>query len=1316
DNDEGLDQIFTPLMTQHPNWSTTFSDIQPTPQNMEKPSNKNKKTTQKTKNIKESLIDLLSRLLRRNRRNQDVRNRTIRISPEQPLPHIDPAINRPFIPNSITTTRYTLIDFLPKQLYAQFSKVANLYFLFVAILQMVPGWSPTGQFTTILPLAIFTSIAMAREGYDDLRRKRADQIENNATAQVLRVHRSVDHTTAVWQDIAWKDVHVGDLLRIQQNDWIPADCILIYSPNEEACGYVETAALDGESNLKKRHCVVSDGRFSTPEALARLAATISTELPNADLNNFNGHIEIDQDAAYPLTMENLFLRGTVLRNTPFVYGMVVFTGEESKIRMNLSRNVPTKAPSLQQRVNRVVIAIFIFVIALASICAALAFRWEANNKAATWYLSHSIDQARVVFQFIILFNTMIPISLYADDLKITMEMIKLVQAWLISNDVDMYYEETDTPPTAHTSTINEELGQVNFVFSDKTGTLTENLMVFRKLSCGGWAYLHDLDLIEKQSREGAVIQEIAQQVHRSATRISRNSLTQSLRRSMHNMIDQSSPQDEIEETMLLSELNSAPRLKVDSDIPKTTDLIQSIIKSPQEPLQRRLQFFLLAVALCHTVIPQVDQETGQINYQGASPDEFALVNAAKEMGYVVIERSARHVVLKKPRSVEPIRFEILNILEFSSKRKRMSIIIRLPDNRIVLFCKGADSIVLERSHIPAELVSPISPKEIKRAPWHAATTASSITADFDECNFTDISVEEERWEYARTIHHIQQFATEGLRTLLYAHRFMTQKEYDDWSLEYTKASLSIDDRQEKLFDAAEKIEVGLRITGATAIEDKLQEGVADTIDRIRRAGMRMWMLTGDKRETAINIGYSCRLIHNSSRLIYLEAGPQLESVMLQALQDVQTGQAANAVLIMDGITLSTIETDKEMLLLFCQLGCLCQSVICCRFSPAQKALVVKATRVAAPRAVTLAIGDGANDCAMIQEAHVGIGITGKEGMQAARASDYSMGQFRFLCKLLLVHGHWSYIRVSKFTLGTFFKCMTFYLTQGIFQLWTGFSGTSLYESWSLSFYNTLFSSLPVMMIGVFERDFRASTLIANPELYKIGQRSGAFNFVIFAKWVLSAWWYAACIVLIPLALNGTLFVPYDRHGHSALPPNEARLASLALFDGNFQLFSFGVMLYAITVVIVTLKVAYLECHTQTIITHLVAWAEIGCFVLYNLIYSYAYPASKSYDYAVRGEFVRLLKTPVFWLIIIFTVTIAIGPSVVGKAISDWVWPTEEVHFQELEKDDRISQLWEAEAKRQIVGVEKKTIVNNNAPTTSQRPSSRWQKLQFKRSY
>ncbi|KAG2187569.1 hypothetical protein INT44_005258 [Umbelopsis vinacea] len=1296
-------EVLTPLITQHPNWSTSFAETVVDKESLR---------TTYIEPTKSSWYSSLFKLFRRKNGQADIHNRTIHLSPTIQFPLIDPATDRAFVSNSITSTRYNLFDFLPKQLYAQFSKVANLYFLFVAIIQMVPGWSPTGQFTTILPLAIFTSIAMAREGYDDLRRKKADQTENNAKAQVLRVYRSPTSVTAVWQQVTWKDVHVGDFVKIEQNDWIPADCILLYSPNEEACGYVETAALDGETNLKKRHAVVTDNQFDTPESLAQLEAIISTELPNADLNNFNGHMQITtNDTICPLTMENLFLRGTVLRNTSFVHGVVVFTGEESKIRMNLSRNVPTKAPSLQHMVNRVVIVIFAFVIALASTCAALAFHWQAVHQNTAWYLlGHARDQASVVFQFVILFNTMIPISLY-----VTMEMIKLVQAWLISNDVDMYHEETDTPPTAHTSTINEELGQVNFVFSDKTGTLTENLMLFRKLSCGGWAYLHDVDLIPKQAKEIEAIQSIAQKVHRSATKVSRSSLSHSIRRSWQAAAEDHIETDDLEETMVLTELQSAPRLRVSTEIPKTTDMMESIARNSHGLLQQRLQFFLLAISLCHTVIPQIDHETGQVNYQAASPDEYALVNAAKQMGYVIVERTMRHVTLKSPQSDQPIRFDILNVLEFSSKRKRMSIILRMPDNRIVLFCKGADSIVLERSILPEQQVSPVSPVDSKQSASHLPTFEPA-SVQHKEYSFYDLPIEEEHWEYARTVHHIQQFATEGLRTLLYAHRFMTQKEYDEWNIEYTKATLAIDGREAKLEEVGEKIEIGLRITGATAIEDKLQEGVADSIDRIRKAGMRMWMLTGDKRETAINIGYSCRLIKNESRLIHLEAGPQLESVIMQALTDIQTGRAPDAVLIIDGIALSTIENNKPVLALFCQLGCLCQSVICCRVSPSQKALVVKATRATAPRAVTLAIGDGANDCAMIQEAHVGIGIAGKEGMQAARASDYSIGQFRFLCKLLLVHGHWSYIRVSKFTLGTFLKCMTFYLTQGIFQLWTGFSGTSLYESWSLSFYNTLFSSLPVMMIGVFEKDLRASTLIANPHLYKMGQRRGAFNFYIFAKWILSAWWYAGCIVLIPLAINGTLFVAGGSGPHNGTP-HEATIASVALFDGTYQLYTLGLTLYTITVIIVTLKVAYIECHTQTIVSHLVAWAEIGCFVLYNLIYSYAYPVSKSYEYAVKGEFFRLLKTPLFWLIVVFTVTIAIGPSVVGKALSNWFWPSEEFIYQEYEKDSRLTQLWEAETQRQILGVEKKTIINNNEtqPTSTTR-SGRWQLLRFSRKY
>jgi len=274
----------------------------------------------------------------------------------------------------------------------------------------------------------------------------------------------------------------------------------------------------------------------------------------------------------------------------------------------------------------------------------------------------------------------------------------------------------------------------------------------------------------------------------------------------------------------------------------------------------------------------------------------------------------------------------------------------------------------------------------------------------------------------RCFQHVTDFATEGLRTLLYGHRFLSTAEYQSWKQIYQDAATSLTDRQQRIGEAAEIIEQNMELTGATAIEDKLQEGVPDTVDRLRRANIKLWMLTGDKRETAINIGHSCRLIKDYSTVTILdyESGRVGESIAA-TIEDIGRGSVAHSVVIIDGHTLSLIQADEPLHKLFLDLAILTDSVICCRASPSQKAHLVHAVRRRVNRSVTLAIGDGANDIAMIQEAHVGIGITGKEGLQAARSSDYSIAQFRFLNKLLLVHGRWNYIRTCKYTLATFWK-------------------------------------------------------------------------------------------------------------------------------------------------------------------------------------------------------------------------------------------------------------------------------------------------------
>ena len=294
------------------------------------------------------------------------------------------------------------------------------------------------------------------------------------------------------------------------------------------------------------------------------------------------------------------------------------------------------------------------------------------------------------------------------------------------------------------------------------------------------------------------------------------------------------------------------------------------------------------------------------------------------------------------------------------------------------------------------------------------------------------------------------------------------------------------------------------------------------------------MLTGDKRETAINIGHSCRLIKDYSSVVVLdhELG-NLNDRLADAFALMSNETTAHSVLVVDGRTLTIIDTDPATKALFTDVAVRADSVICCRASPSQKASLVKTIRKEVKGSVTLAVGDGANDIAMIQEAHLGIGIAGKEGLQAARTSDYSIAQFRYLQKLLLVHGRWNYVRICKYLLGTLWKEMMFYLTQALYQRWNGYTGTSLYEPWSLTMFNTLFTSLPVVFMGVFEKDLAASTLLAFPELYNIGRQNRGFNFRKYFCWST----LAACeaVLIYFLRLTGSMGWPRSQRIKSCTP-------------------------------------------------------------------------------------------------------------------------------------------------------------------------------------
>lgn len=1286
-----------------------------------------------------------------------VDGRHVRVNILRPEDALDERTGRPYVNNKIRSCRYTPLNFVPRQLMAQFGKLANFYFLCVSVLQMIPGLSTTGTYTTIIPLLVFVAISMAKEGYDDFRRHRLDKEENERTTRVLSLRNlSQDdgfYSGSVgWQEKKWREVRVGDVVLLKRNNAVPADLVLLHTDEPSNTAFVETKSLDGETNLKSKTPVAGVSAASKdPDAVAKLDAEFVVEDPNLDLYKFDGRVTIS-GKTLPLTNSQVLYRGSVLRNTPSAMGLVIYSGEECKIRMNANKNPRIKAPALQAKVNRVVVVVAVLVIFMAIVLTVAYKIWSRTTEARAWYLqSASVPFGHILTSYVIMMNTMLPLSLY-----VSLEIVKVAQMFLM-NDVDMYDPETDIPMEPHTSTINEELGQVSYIFSDKTGTLTNNSMKFRKMSIAGTAWLHDLDIQEEAADEtgreklrhkkrGGKGKEIAcRKSKQSHSRISRKSAASSNAAGEPSALATDNAED--------VQWKASSGIDMTLETGKTQDLLDYIHHRPQTVFARKARFFLLSLALCHTCIPEKNND-GDITYQAASPDELALVMAAQDLGYIVTDRQSSSVTIKTyPDNDEekPVyeTYEVLDVIEFSSARKRMSIIVRFPDQRICLLTKGADSTVrkllrladlatksvqavekratdrksleaqeaLRRKSVQLSRKSnsvhhgDVSPRPSNATLGRSRTTKDSIdqwlkdrendpgmsrprlssqfyssrpSAQFsarmsensvgrvqmspevsprpsmqendDKELVEDSLVINDDAVFERCFQHVDDFATEGLRTLLYGCRFLAEDEYHKWKDIYMSAETSIVDRQERIERAAELIETKLELLGATAIEDKLQKGVPDAIDRLRRAGIKMWMLTGDKRETAINIGHSCRLIKDYSTVVVLdhELG-DLHTRMATAFAEIDSDKTAHSVLVVDGQTLTIIDADRASKALFTDVAIRADSVICCRASPSQKASLVKTIRTKVKGSVTLAIGDGANDIAMIQEAHLGIGIAGKEGLQAARTSDYSIAQFRFLLKLLLVHGRWNYIRICKYILGTFWKEMMFYLVQAIYQRWTGYTGTSLYEPWSLSMFNTLFTSLPVIFMGVFEKDLAASTLLAVPELYNIGQKDRGFSIMLYF------WWagFAVCEAVI------VFFIMYSIYG-------------MAPFGEGQDLIALGSVAFTGCVVIISLKLQLIELHNKSVAAAIAIFLSVGGWWLWNLIMSVIYPYQVLYT-VHHGFTKRFGRDLLWWLTLLLIILSVCLLEVTIKAVKSAVWPTDVDVFQGFEQDREIRKRFEEAA-------------------------------------
>ncbi|TYH20079.1 hypothetical protein ES288_A05G402100v1 [Gossypium darwinii] len=1115
--------------------------------------------------------------------------------------------------NYVSTTKYTAVNFLPKSLFEQFRRVANIYFLVVACVSFSP-LAPYSAPSIILPLVVVIGATMAKEGVEDWRRNLQDIEANNRKVEVY------DKSSCSFRQTKWKDLRVGDLVKVCKDEYFPADLLLLSSSYEDVVCYVETMNLDGETNLKLKHALNVTSFYSSAESLKEFRAVIKCEDPNEHLYSFIGTLYFDCQQ-YSLSPQQILLRDSKLKNTEYIFGVVIFTGHDTKVMQNAT-DPPSKRTKIERRMDRIIYVLFSTLI-LVSFIGSLFFGIETNNDLSggnytRWYLRP--DKTTVFFDprrpavaaflhcltGLMLYGYLIPISLY-----VSIEICKVLQSIFINQDQAMYDEEMDRPAHARTSNLNEELGQVHTILSDKTGTLTCNSMEFVKCSIAGTLYGRGMTEVE-----------IA------------------LARKRGEQLTEQAPIDASESKKSFKGFNFRDEHIMDG-------------KWVSEPQRDVIQKFFRVLATCHTAVPEV-MGPDEIMYEAESPDEAAFVIAAREVGFEFFARNQTSIKLRELDPTSGIRvdrvYELLHVLEFSSARKRMSVIVKNPENQLLLLAKGADSVIFER-----------------------------------------LSKEGRAYE-ERTKEHIEKYSEAGLRTMAVAYRELDNDEYKTWEQEFLKAKTSVSaDRDVLMDELACQIERDLILLGATAVEDKLQKGVPGCIDKLARAGIGIWVLTGDKRGTAINIGYACSLLRHGMKQIVITlelpeilaqekegdkeaiAEASLNSIKLQILKaksQVTEESSTEFGLIIDGKSL-TYAMDKNLVNSFMDLAMRCATVICCRSSPKQKAVITRLVKSVTGR-TTLAIGDGANDVGMLQEADIGVGISGVEGMQAVMASDFAIAQFRFLERLLLVHGHWCYRRISMMICYFFYKNITFGFTLFWFEAYTSFSGQPAYNDWYMSCYNVFFTSLPVIALGVFDQDVSARLCLKHPLLYQEGVRNILFNWPRILGWMFNG--LLSSIIIYFLTTNSITGPAFRKDGQVA----------------DYSVL--GVTMYTCVVWTVNCQMA-LSINYFTWIQHLFIWGSIAFWYIFLVVYGSIPPTLSTTAYKVLVE--ACAPSILYWLTTLLVVIAALLPLLSYRAF--------QIRFQPMEHD-RIQIQRRRPESTEYDATQRRLSESSEARTSSELPS------------
>ncbi|GJQ09141.1 hypothetical protein GpartN1_g6649.t1 [Galdieria partita] len=1238
--------------------------------------------------------------------NRNVRSRSSLASRSHERESVVVSLNNPeennkrgFCSNYVSTTRYRWWSFVPQNLYEQFRRWVMMYFLAYLIINILSGVfpqiavysTPNGvSVTAIVPLSLVVGITMIKAAVEDIFRLKNDLKANSMKFQIVRDGFRVF--------VKSSQIRVGDIIVLQDGDIVPADIVALSAAREDGVVFLETSALDGETNLK-RFLVLSDTSSLTSDAeISSLRGEIRCEPPSINMNSFAGIVKLEQVdpvgttrsrvVEKPISKDNLLLRGAVVRNSGWLYGIVIYAGMQTKM-LQQWRRPQSKFSLIEKEINRVYVVCFSYLI-LWCFALGLAAGIKANSSIfrGAWYLgtitseySSALMGILGFFANVVMSGTVVPIAAYItlelaraglliflhwDENLVTYRKKKKVSlASLISGESpeeEDFEDIVKIRAEVRNSDLETELGQVGHIFSDKTGTLTMNIMEFRRCYVKGNVFEFDSSVRQFHRIEGKPencnVVDFAEMLRAMALCHSVLTNNFGLNSSSNNATSDLpmkpvSPKRQLSSNVTLDTfgyrdardvlhrkrsylgvgLEDAPNISsAISNSPSVASRYEAMFskwkrkfpfrfrssqqdtshltEKPKDSMDSKV-VGTASLDMNEQLSVEIDPlDPKHVSYEGTNTDEMEFVKTAALSGYrlamrtrdtILLEEEYRKGIIqgyqeesswKPPTSGNYVSYSILATCEFSSDRKRMSIIVQTPENRILLLVKGAESVIFPRLK------------------------------------------QENREEIETANFHVEKFAKEGLRTLVFAERELSKELYQDWIEKLKHAELALYERESKIYEVWESVECDLSLVGVTAVEDRLQDDVPETISYLRQCGIRIWLLTGDKRETAVNVGVLSGLIGSDSAVYDLTA--QTESEMecqlksFESLEDLcqeiemdrdssdlndmesrervndwnseMNGHSEDApmdpihmkktrrTLVVEGdsLSLALLRYAKEFVSLATRKF---DSVICCRTKPMDKAWVVRTCKKYHPD-ITLSVGDGGNDVPMILEAHVGVGIAGYEGAQASRSSDFSIGEFRHLRRLISLYGRYANVGISQCLKAIFYKDFVIFTGLLWYNIWCQFSVEAIANTYYELLYDLLYTGLAPLVLGWFERDVPASAVLRYPAVYK---SKSEFNLRSTIPWLLSGFWHSLVLSFVPvLALY-----------------NSADATDI----WNPQGFTFGlsslIVMFQIGVEVVVLSKISLETLRWTWVNVLGILFCLACFLVYLILFTTDFFTSSS---------------------------------------------------------------------------------------------------------